>query len=277
MKKLYLLILIVLFSAWSDRVTAGWVIILRHNSPEGLIIYESLTIDGKLIKSSSLKGTFIIHLESGIFTMVSQMEMAYWKGNVDDFRAQMDSAMQNVVVTFIKGLPENQRELYAPVFDGMKGMFAVIPEKSLDTLKIEIEKTDEKIEIVGYECDKFEVKIDGKQIEEVWISPDFKISDDFNGKEVAYYFNQVKPYIQGEIPYDRTEGYLSIWEKGFRMKSVDITGEAVEVIKISEQVIDKTEFEIPENFRPMTIEEIIRKQMFMGENETDDLEENDRK
>ena len=43
--------------------------------------------------------------------MVSQREMACWQGNVEDFRAEMDSAMHNVVETFLKGLPEKQKEL----------------------------------------------------------------------------------------------------------------------------------------------------------------------
>lgn len=270
MNRLHWPIPLIVFLIWCNQTLAGWVIVVRHNTPEGLIIYESLTIDGKFIKSASLNGTFIINLETGVFKMVSQREMACWQGNVEDFRAEMDSAMHNVVETFLKGLPEKQKELYSPVIDGMKAMFGAVSGEKLDSLRITFEKTTEKADIAGFRCDKYIVLVDGRQTEEVWVAPSLVLSDSFDGEAVARCFNQVKPLFQGEIPYDRADAYLKIWDKGFRMKSIALGGKSSEVIKVSEQVVEKSEFEIPEGFRLLTAREIITKQLFFGDSDNTD-------
>ncbi len=270
MKILHSLISIIILLLWCNVALAGWVIVIRHNAPDGLIIYETLTIDGKLIKSSSLQGTFVINLETGIFKMVSQREMACWQGKAEDFRAAMDSAMHNVVDTYLKGLPAKQKELYAPVIEGMKDMFSPLSGEKLDTLRIVLEKTSEIADIAGYQSEKYLVMVDGKQTEEVWVAPLLTLSVDFEGLAAARCFNQVKPLFQGEIPYDRSDAYLKIWDKGFRMKSIAISGKASQVIKVAEQVVDKSEFDIPEGFRVMTAGEIIRKQLFYGDSDNPD-------
>lgn len=269
MKKQLFFSLLFVMCVLCNPLSAGWVITLRHNSPEGLILYETLMMEGRMVKSTSLEGTFIYDLQSGLLTLVFEKELAYWQGDIFVFRAQMDSAMQNFVDVFVKALPENSREMYAPILAGMSGMFSSVAKESLDTLKVEIEKTNEQLEIAGYLSEKYLVKIGEKIMDQVWIAPSLLNSGDFDGKKLAHFSNQVTPFFEGEIPFDRTEAFLSLWNKGFVMKSKKIQGNAVEVIKVTEQPINQHEFFVPLEYQTITVDEIIRNQLLMGENDFD--------
>jgi len=267
MKRFYFLTILLLADVIFNPLSAGWVVTLRHNSQDGLILYETLMIEGNMVKSIRLKGTFVYDLRSGNFTLVSASELAYWQGDVFTFRAQLDSALRNIVDVFILSLPEGSREMYAPIFEEMKEMYSPVAKEYLDTINVVIEKTNEQHEIAGILCEKKLVKVDGKSMEQVWIAPSLNISTDFDGKKLAYYSIQISPIIQDEVPYNRTDAYLNLHENGFMMKSVDVLNNAFEVIKMVEQPFDKDAFQIPAEYRKITVEEIIRKQLIMSEND----------
>jgi len=106
-------------------------------------------------------------------------------------------------------------------------------------------------------------------MEQVWIAPSLILSTDFDGKKLACYSTHISPIVQDEIPYNRTETYLNLSENGFVMKSQDVLGNSFEVIKIVEQPFDAGVFQIPVGYRKISAEDIIRKQLLLGEYDMD--------
>ncbi len=258
-------LLILMLVVISARVFAGWEITLKETDPDGTINYQTMLIDNNRVKSSDPDGGFIFDVKSGAFIMIDNQGKTYWKGNLSDFREKYYKAMKGAVEQMLANLPPEQQEMYKQMFGDMVEIYAEPDKSRVEALNVNIDDTGETTDIAGYKSTKYLVNVDGNLVEQIWLSDGLDISGDLDLKAMINLMNEIRPNLDDEFLYEYSDAYIDLWEKGFRMKSIDKEGDISEVIKAEKKNIADAEFQPPAGFRQQSIEEMMQQQM-MSEN-----------
>lgn len=254
----------------SIRLFAGWEITYRTNDPEGTINYEVMLIEDNIVKYTSNEFEFIIDTENALMTFILIGSNSYWTGKPDEFRAEMNSAMKKVLNDMIAQVPEDQRAMYAEMLGGMSEIYSSPKPEMLNSLNININKTNENNEIAGYAAEKYSILIDNKLKESVWISKNLDIGDDYDGRKVHEILSKIMPNVDNENLHEFSDAYLDLMENGLILKSVEPNDETIEAIKIVKRSIKKNELEIPERFSEISIDELLQHQMMESDSNGND-------
>ncbi len=258
MKNPITIIFVILFILSTFRSNAGWVITQRHSTDDGLIRYETLMIQSNLVKMSGLDGTFIFDLEKGSFILANEPKKVFWEGKFGEFRNSYYEALKSIIGELTKDLPQDQKEMYNSMFQETIDMYAAPSQSPNDSLKTEIKNTGVTEEIAGYKSSRYEVYVNGVLREQLWISAGIPLKKDLDMKKFASLMNEIEPNINGEYVYENSESYLNLTNAGFPMRSIDDLGIMVEVIKVEEQKIALSDFEMPADFKKVGLDELIR-------------------
>lgn len=251
----------------SAEVLAGWVITLRESESDGTKYYDTMMIENNMMKSAGHDGSFIFDVNTREFYMIDDGNKTYWKGQLDEFRLNYYNAMKVAVDQMLASLPPEQQEMYRQTFSDMVEIYSQPDEEKIDAVNIEVNKTLETEEIAGYRSVKHEVMVDGELVEELWISDDLNVKNDLDLKAIAELMNEIRPNLDDEYLYEYTDEYMKLWEKGFRMRSIEDNGDISEVIKVEKKQIGSSEFKAPEGYTRLSIEEMMKQQMMGGEEE----------
>jgi len=258
MKNLPTIIFVILFILSTFSSNAGWVITQRHSTDEGLIQYETLTIQSNLVKISGLNGTFIFDIEKGTFVLANEQRKVFWEGRIDEFRSSYYAALKSIIEELTKDLPQDQKDLYNTMLEETINMYGETKQPANDSTKTEIKNTGLTEEIAGYSSSGYEVYVNGKLREQLWISSAIPLKKDLDMRKFASIIREIEPNVNGEYVFENSESYLKLTESGFPMRTIDDLGIMVEVIKVEEQKIANSEFEMPADFKRAGLDEIIR-------------------
>lgn len=253
----------------SLALKAGWEIVYRIDDPEGWINYNVLLIEDNALKYTAGSGSCIYNSDNGEFTFIVNDSKSYWKGKIAEFRPALDTAMITIIDEILTELPENQHIIYEQFLNDLIIMYSSPTPEALDTIAIEIKNTGLIEEIAGFEANKFEIMLDGRSVESVWISMDLDVSSDLDPDKIVMVMNQVEPNIENKMLYKFSDAYLELFNSGYTLKSEIIGGEIATVIKAAQREIKAEEFSIPENFTLVTATQLIKHQI-MGSNQGSD-------
>lgn len=263
------LVLFVVLSVISWQAHAGWEITYRNTDSDGMISYDVMLIEDNMIKSSGNDAGFVFDVKSGEFIWLIAESKQYWKGNIKAFKVELEKSMKQVLNEMLQSLPQDQRAMYEQMLGGMSEMYATPTDQQIKAVNLKVVKTSESVEIAGYSAAKYELFVEEKLVEQLWISDGLDVTDDLDTREMAEMFNAIRPSIDTEVWFEYSEEYLQLLEKGFMMKSVDSSRDEIEVIKVDERKIGKDEFEVPADYSVITIEEIMQQQMMQGSGGSD--------
>ncbi len=263
------LIITTVFMLFATTSWAGWEITYRVSGDQGSISYDVMLIDDNLVKYGGVDGGFILNTKTKAFTFLIDQNKSYWSGSINDFRKEMSLALKTVMDSLLQSIPEAQREMYTQMLGSMSQIYDSPRREQIAELNIDIKNTGRTENIAGYDSQEYEVRVDDKLLESIWIASGLDVNDDLDSRQIAEMLNEITPNVEGEIFYEFSEDYLQLWEKGFRMKSTDHDGEIIEVIKVVEREIASDELSIPADYSQITIQELMQEQMGGDTNEGD--------
>jgi hypothetical protein len=254
-------ILSTIFMLLATSSWAGWEITYRVSGDQGSISYDVMLINDNVVKYGGVDGGFILNTQTNAFTFLIDQNKSYWNGSISDFRKEMSQALKTVMDSLLQAIPEAQREMYSQMLGSMSQIYDSPERDQIAALNIEVDNTGRTENIAGYDAQEYEVRVDDKLLESIWIARGLDVDDDLDSRRIAEMLNEITPNVEGEIFYEFSEDYLALWEKGFRMKSTDHDGEIIEVIKVVEREIASDELDIPDGYKQITIQELMQQQM----------------
>ncbi len=261
MKNFVQVLLILLFATFHLQLFAGWEIVYRNETSDGHIDYDMLLIDNHAFKYSQNDGGFIYNTKSNQFTWFFNQLKGYWQNDLKKFRAGMFDAMKAVTDEILMDFPEEQREMYAAIFNQMSEVYQDPDQKAIDDLQLVIQKTGNVEEIAGFKSEEYTVKVNGVLVETIWVAPSLDVSRDLDPAKITEVFSELTIDIDEQYHYVYRDEYKNLWKKGFIMRTIDSEGDILEVIKVEQRSITKAEFDIPDGFMPVSAREIITSQI----------------
>ncbi len=122
---------------------------------------------------------------------------------------------------------------------------------------VEVRKTSETETIAGYSTTKYQLLIDGELAHEIWLAEDLDLSAEVDMEQ----FLNMSMMRAGEASYQSTPEYQDLFRQGYPLKQVHFQAggkEIIEATKVEKQDIPDSQFEVPEGFREMKMQQMMQ-------------------
>jgi len=213
----------------------------KHVSPE----------DGMSTISDSQKGTI---------TIINEREKTYASGKPQDFCKGMKEMMDSVREMMDAAMADIPPEQRAMMEEMMKQSTPTSPAKKPS---VSIKKAGKGGKVAGWDTDKYEVFVDGKLYEELWLvthstilkelaKMDFKIFQEFSSCAASQDGGGYDP--------ENSPEYIKLMQEGLEVKTVSrgpVEQDSSDTVSLEKKDIPDSEFRVSADFRKVSIMEIF--------------------
>jgi|GEM_PF-731813 len=130
---------------------------------------------------------------------------------------------------------------------------------------VKVNKTSQRATIADYSARKFEIYIDGKLDEEVWMTNDATFTNEFDTKKMAKFMSEFrkagKEMGQGGYFEEQEKLFKEVYSIGFPLKTIEHAesgpSHVEEITKVTTTDIPEKEFLPPDGYRRVTVREMM--------------------
>jgi hypothetical protein len=122
---------------------------------------------------------------------------------------------------------------------------------------VEVKKTSDTEPILGHETIKYQVMVDGKLTQELWMAKDLNIGEDLDMEK----FTHMSATQARRSTYQSTPEYQELMKMGYPLKQIQYEGNGkitMQVTKIEKQDIPASRFEVPEGLKEMNMQQMMQ-------------------
>ncbi len=246
------LLSLLILSSFASTLFSGWIIKEKEeykNSgepPKTVITY----FQNNMIKTDDGQFITIYNFNKETIAIINKGSKIYWSGSLNDFIKENKKTMKEMMKKMTEGMTPKEKEEFEKM---MK------PEKK--NYSVRIEKTSKKEKIAGYEGVKYNVYVDGKLKEEIWISDKIDVSKEVDLKKIRDFNTRLREALNGEMAYDDTPEYEKLMYKGYDLKKLVVSSFGVELSKeaiaIEKKNIPSSEFTVPSGYKKVSLSELL--------------------
>ena len=266
-KTLFLVSIFLLFGSYQSY--AGLVIERQTYEESGQKVKGTIYMQDNKIKSFDEAGQFsaIFDLNTGEMIQVDNTSRTYsttQAKNYFEYYQRYALKMKAAMLQQLSELPPDKRT-HAEVMMTQQGI--ELPGYDASASNIEVKKTGSKKKIAGYESVKYEVYRNGNMVEEIWTSNDQRFQEEIDMNKMVDYLSELRQIEdsmagKGSLSKDTEEAYIEVFSSGFPMKTIDYqpTGDSIieETVKVSKKKIDAKEFEAPNGYRKVSLQQMLQ-------------------
>jgi hypothetical protein len=241
---------------------AGWVITEHtHGDGPGGMIERTLYIKNNMIKSVGGDQTVIFDLNQWTVTIINPDLNGYWRGAPGEYLDFIKMYTLDYLEEQISISDEEEKEILQALYEDLK-MDIKLREGAVSFMvdvPVEIVMTDEVDRLLGYRVNQYIVYVDGSQAEEIWLTRDLDLSEDYNFEKYRSFIDEMS---WGSMFQDfrSSETYIHLMKNGLPLKTKargpDGSISVTEVRSIEKNDIPVTGFQPPSGYKPMSLPEL---------------------
>lgn len=242
---------------WSapGAADAGWVVEWKNTAVKkegrGEPNKSTAYISGDKQRIDQDHVSTIYDYRKGTFTLLNPARKFFWSGTMKDYVAK-SYARRGKAIQQRMGTKTGSTEV--PVID----------KKSLPELKIE--RMKEEKEIAGHTAHKYEVLVDGKVFQELWVAEGLDLTKDLDPERMTKYQQErARGFLGHAADYHNalylSDAYLKLLRKGYTLQknTYHIAGSFEQLAtSIRETDVDSSRFETPEDYRRVRLSDIFK-------------------
>lgn len=252
-KALFLVFVAVLLAS---NAFAGWVITQATQRGEAEKEEQTIYFQANKVKMAMSEGIVMFDLEKGLLYFINPDKKMYWSGKPEDIMKGVEEVQSKMMEEQMKKLPPEQREAMKKAMEQMQPK-KTAPQKEV---KVTVKKTSEKITIVGYSGQKYQVLVNGKLRTEEWIAAKVNVADEVDRVKWEKFQKALAGMGGEKESYSVSKEYLDLMEKGFPIKSISYREKGEEsvdqVTRIEKKKIPATEFQVPKEYKKVSLTEV---------------------
>lgn len=242
----------------ASQAFAGWVIEEVTTNREGEKTTRITYIQNNRMKSVDSE-PMMFDLKKGMIYFFVPESKAYWSGTLEEYR----KVMKKMEEAQLKKMTPEQRAAYKQYKKkNEEEAKKPTPKKKF---KVEVKKTSGKATIAGYSGQKYQVLVDGKLKEELWVCSKINIKDELDLNK----FKQIMEAMRGpeaKKSYESSPEYMKLMEQGYPLKRLSYDKEGnkkrvTEAKKVEKKNIPDSELKAPKDYKKLSTAEFIRGMM----------------
>ncbi|MEM7534985.1 MAG: DUF4412 domain-containing protein [Chloroflexota bacterium] len=238
----------------------------RYEKGGGERVSGTIYIQENKLKFFDEEGQFyaIFDLNTGEMIQVDNLSRTYSTTRADDYFAyykQYAQRMEAAMRQQLSELPPNKREQAEAM---MKRQGIALPGSNGKSSDISSKKTSDTKKIAGYESVKYEIYVDGRLEEEIWITSDERFKQEVDIEKMTQYLSELRAidHSLGGNGNSDAKAYVEVFSSGFPMKTIDypVYGNEIieQTVKVSNKNIDNNEFTAPLGYRKVELKEMLQ-------------------
>jgi hypothetical protein len=187
----------------------------------------------------------------------------YYGGRPEEILNGADRAAKLNEDLRLKDLSPEQRKMVLEYRNSLSQQKNSAVEKKL---QIEVKKTRKKAVIAGKPTQKFQVWVQGKLKEDLWIYEKIKLNAEIDLKKYVELMEAMSGPGNAKF-YESSPEYMNLLEHGYSLKTIKYEEEGsrtTEVIQIEQKTIPDSEFQIPADYQRVDIEKMWMDEMEMN-------------
>ncbi len=262
MQKASLVLLVFLSFTLPFKAQAGWVISNETSDHFGNKSYQTIFIEGNLMRFETPSSISIFNLDDQIITLIFAQHQAYWQGTAVQLREEIFDIADRQMQELIQHAPPQQQ-------DTLRKMYKIAKMKRQSTMNdtlptslpdVSIIKTNHTETILGYPTRKYQVNVDSVLVEELWVTNAVNPYSRLNLKAMVKLISAMDP-VSGNAFSTKSFKYDSLLYHGLVLKKIRFLpngDKQLSVVKSIRKVnINETIFEIPANYMETKIQEVM--------------------
>lgn len=261
MRKRVISLLSVVFMIFSiSPIFAGWVIVEKKTTPQGLITYDTISVQNNKMRSGGKEATYIYDLNKNEITVINNFYKTYWTGSPEQYRVGIINGIKGEIDAMVARLPKEKQESARKQYEAMLNVFDnsdgnVKKDDVLSTKKI-IDRT----QVLGYDTQRYDFFMKGEKKMTIWISEKVNISKDFDIAKFAEFMRKMMNN-NARLSIKSSVEYTNILKKGYPLKTIEYVGKSEvigEVVSADNKKLPETMFYVTPGFRAITLEELVK-------------------
>ncbi|NVO18207.1 MAG: hypothetical protein HXX13_00810 [Bacteroidetes bacterium] len=266
MHKSVLIFLIVLFS---HSAFAGWILTGRYLDQNGKTIMQRYFIQDYNVKFEQYDIIYTFNLKTHTLILVDPVRLLYYKGTIEKYIEGCLRQKNERLQKLMEEIPADQREEYKTKYSAQFAGFGKPVQVTKDS--ISIVPLDDSLKVFGKATDKYEIRLNNRKAEELWISPALLINAQFDWRAFLYFISVLEPDNM-PLQYMASNPYLDLLGTGFPVRRILVFNgyrNDFQINKAEEKVIPGYEFGIPALCKEVPVSQWINRDQDMNPNYDD--------
>jgi hypothetical protein len=244
------------------EASAGWVIVeVTTNGNADNSIENTLYIQNNIIKSADLDHEIIFDLNNWQLTVINLALGGYWRGTPVRYLEFMKETTLSYLEERMMSADPDEIEILKVLYDDLKMEISHDGDvvSFVGELPVEIIMTDNQDRLLGYRVNQFRVYVDGLMAEEIWLTRDIKLGDEYDYEKFRVFMDEMS--LGGLLQdYRSADSYVHLMKTGLPLRTLEETDDGTvsitEVISIERKDIASTVFLPPSTFRQMSLADL---------------------
>lgn len=198
---------------------AGWV--LHQETPGGP---STMFVQDNKVRAGVGLGGMIYDLKNETVTMLNPDRQVYWSGNPQQLSQQMSQALDARMEQALKKTPPEQRDQMRTVMKQRMGQGGMGQGKAMapPAAQVEVKDTGQSAKIAGYKSAKYQVYVDGKLRQEVWMAQVPGLMKEMDTGRMMKLAHSIRAGTGGQgLGWRRSEAVQKLMSQGMPMKIVE--------------------------------------------------------
>jgi len=188
-------------------------------------------------------------------------QKTYWQGTPSQLASEAGKIMNDMdrmMDEQLSAIPAEQREMLKQALKDQ-----ITPQKNSMPPKAEVVDTGLRDTIAGYPAVKYEIRVNGKVNEYLWIASGIRMGSEFDVRRFSEMMRSLTSQIGmiGDYAALSSSQVMSLLEKGWPLRVVDFQGGKYnmlsDVIKAEKKSVPPATFDVPKGYQQASVMEIF--------------------
>ncbi len=246
----------------AHKMLAGWIVVESTKEYGQMETYKStLFIQKNMIKSVEQDRIIIFDLDQWKLTLISQENKGYWIGTPAEYQELIKKYTLDYLEKEIINADEEEKLFLQALYEDMKLEIKLDSDAItfIGELPVEIVMTDKSERLLGYRVNQFFVYSDGIQVEEVWLTREISLSDEYDFGKFRAFIDDMS-LVNFFQDYRSSEKYVHLMKSGLPIRTIRESDNGsisvTDVISAEKITIPGSEFHPPPQYKPVSLQEL---------------------
>jgi hypothetical protein len=252
-------ILILMVFIISPSSYAGWVLTDDSESAN-----QTTYVQDNKLKLFNPDQIVIFNVAQNQVCLANPKQKTFWKGTPAELAAQGNGIVNNMEKMMdeqLSGLPiEARKAVSETIKEQIRSQTGTTANANSNA---EVRDSGQTENIAGYKARKYEIRINGRLAEHLWISNDIQMGKDFDVKKFAEMLRSFTSGfgMAGERAALASPQVVALLEKGWPLRIIDYQGGGdylvSDVVKVEKKSLPPATFDIPKEYRKVSVMEFF--------------------
>jgi len=254
--KIRTIVITALLTIITTSAYAGWVFTESGQSEN-----QTTYIQNNKMKLVNPDQIMIVDVAKNQLCFANPKQKTFWRGTPSQLASEAGKIMNDMDKMMdeqLSAIPAEQRDMLKQALKNQ-----ITPGKNSPNPNAQVVDTGLGDTIAGYPARKYEIRVDGKLSEALWITGGIKMGSEFDVRRFSEMMRSLTSGISmiGDYAAMSSPQVMSLLEKGWPLRVVDYQGGKYnmlsDVIKVEKKSISPATFDIPKDYQQSSVVDIF--------------------